>query len=231
MLTAVMSRAPAQVHITKLAAAQRQLRAAVRLFFAGEDELAVHIVASAAYRLLTDLKADRGRDEVGDFYLTSIFYCVRDFRRGKLPSYLANDPNMMTWIREMAEQLPIKADSKFSDIKASVSESTARQFWQKRNAASNFLKHADRDVKAHMALEEIDNLQLLMQAYSAYVDLVHDELEAEGLVLWLYYSVTNAMIEGLPSRYEQIARKIERLDPTKRLHLCSMLIRELNKSP
>ena len=75
-----------KIHVTKLAAAQRQLRAAIRMFFSGEDELAIHTVASAAYRVLSDLKMERGRDEVGDYYLTKIFYAVRDFRRGTLPS-------------------------------------------------------------------------------------------------------------------------------------------------
>jgi hypothetical protein len=222
-----MPEAAAKVHITKLAAAQRQLRAAVRMFFAGEDELAVHTVASAAYRLLADLKTDRGRDEVGDFYLTSIFYCVRDFRRGTLPSNLANNPEMMAWIREMAEMLPITADSKFSDAVASVPVSLAREFWQKRNAVSNFLKHADRDAKAHIALDDVDNLQLLMHAYSAYLDFAH-ELEAEGLVLWLYYCVDKGITEGLPKRDHEIARKMASLDPDKRLQFCSMFIRELN---
>jgi len=74
-----------KVHVTKLAAAQRQLRAAIRMFFAGEDELAVHTVASASYRILADLKEERGRDEVGDYYLTAIFYCVRDYHRVDAP--------------------------------------------------------------------------------------------------------------------------------------------------
>ena len=44
----------AEVHVTKLAEAKRQLRSAIRMFFAGKDELAVHTVASAA------LSADYG---------------------------------------------------------------------------------------------------------------------------------------------------------------------------
>jgi len=50
----------AQLHVTKLSAAQRQLRAAIRMFFAGEDELAIHTVASAAYRIIADLKGSEG---------------------------------------------------------------------------------------------------------------------------------------------------------------------------
>jgi hypothetical protein len=200
------------------------------MFFLGEDELAVHTVAAAAYRLLADLKSDRGRDEVGDYYLTSIFYAVRDFRRNALPSYLANDPDAMAWIRDMADKLPINADSNFSDIKSSVSVSTAKEFWQKRNKVSNFLKHADRDASAHVSMDEVDNLQLLMQAYGAYVDLVHDGLQNEGLILWLYYCVANGITEGLPTRWQEITSKLERLIPEERLRWCSAFIQGLNEA-
>ena len=84
--------AMAEIYITKLLAARRQLYAAIRMFFADEDELAIHTVASAAYRVICDLKSQRGRDEVGDYYLTSVFYVVRDYRRGTLTSYFADDP-------------------------------------------------------------------------------------------------------------------------------------------
>lgn len=142
-----------RVHVTKVAAAQRQLRAAIRLFFAEEDELAVHTVASAAYRLSADLKSERGRDEVADFYLVSVFYVVRDFRRGTLPAHFTDDPEAMKWITEMAEQLPITESSKLEDVRVSVSSETARQYWLKRNKVANFLKHADRDSRAHVSLD------------------------------------------------------------------------------
>ncbi|MGB7543810.1 MAG: hypothetical protein WBM28_17555, partial [Burkholderiales bacterium] len=88
----------ARLHVTKLAAAERQLRAAIRLYFAGEDELALHTVASAVYRLLADLKTERGMDEAANVYLTSIFYVVRDYRRGTLPNEITSDPEFMEWV-------------------------------------------------------------------------------------------------------------------------------------
>ena len=75
-----MGRRSGKIYVTKLAAAQRQLCAAIRMFFAGEDELAVHTVASAAYRVLSDLKAERGRDEAADHYLNMVFFAVRAYR-------------------------------------------------------------------------------------------------------------------------------------------------------
>ncbi|MFO1204795.1 MAG: hypothetical protein U1E63_03490 [Burkholderiales bacterium] len=136
----------------------------------------------------------------------------------------------MAWIRDMAEKLPIQSDSKFGDVVATVSPAMAKQFWQKRSVLANFLKHADRDPKARIELNDVDNLQLLMQAYSAYVDLVHDELEAEGLVLLLYYSVASGSFEDLDPRFQDTAKDLGKLPPTERMRLCSDLIRQLNET-
>jgi len=219
-----------KVHVTKLAAAHRQLCAAIRMFFAGEDELAVHTVASASYRILADLKEDRGRDEVGDHYLTAIFYCVRDYHRGTLPAYIANNPATMNWIRNMAEKLPIKESTEYEEVKAFVSPDAARAYWQKRNKVSNFLKHADRDPKATIALDAVDNLDLLVQCLSSYSDLVNDDLGAEGLVLWLYFCVTVAGTDGLSKELQDMATHLEELGPSERLAFCAALVRKMNAS-
>jgi hypothetical protein len=51
----------AQVSITKQAAAQRQIDAAIRIQFGNEDPLAVHTIVSAAHRVLTDLDNNSAR--------------------------------------------------------------------------------------------------------------------------------------------------------------------------
>ncbi|MGH8569395.1 MAG: hypothetical protein ACREXU_15660 [Gammaproteobacteria bacterium] len=217
----------ARLHVTKLAAAQRQLRAAIRIFFDGEDELAVHTVASAAYKIIADLKAERGRDEVADFHLTTIFYIVRDYRRGTLPPRFTNDPEAMKWIKDMAEKLPITADMKAEEVKVTVSPETARKWWMKRNKAANFLKHADRDPRAHISLDDIDNLELLTQALASYTDLVKDDLGNEGFVLWVYFSVVHETHDDLPKEYREMALRLSQLAPKERLAFCSHVLREL----
>lgn len=220
----------AQLHVTKLVAAQRQLRAAIRMFFAGEDELAIHTVASAAYRIISDLKKKRGRDEVADYYLTTIFYAVRDYRRGTLPKRLIDDPEAMKWIQEMAEQIPITASMEFEDIRGTVSDDVARDWWRKRNKASNFLKHAEQDTNQHISLEDIDNLNLLSRALASYSDLVKDDLGAEGIVLCIYFNVFTKTKEQLPENYKKIAKDLEDYDPYEQLRLCSSFIEKLNQS-
>jgi len=200
------------------------------MFFAGEDELAIHTVASAAYRLVADLKVERGQDEAADCYKAGIFYIVRDYRRGVLPSRITNNPEVMNGIRELAETISmIDAATEFGDIAASVSSDVARKFWQERNKVANFLKHADRDARSLVGLEEVDNLQLLVQTFGAYLDLSSGELGAEGLVLWLYFNVAIGDKETLRPDYQGIAAKIEGLAPAEQLDLCSVLIREMTQ--
>lgn len=219
-----------KIYVNKLAAAQRQLCSAIRIFFAGEDELAVHTVASAAYRLLSDLKGERGRDEAGDSYLNAIFYAVRSYRRGTLPANIANDPEMMRFVRDMADRLPITASSEFRDVVASVSPDVAREFWQKRNAVSNFLKHADRDPKSHISLDDVDSLDLLMQACCSYLDLTRDNLGPEGFVLWVYFNAVKGSSEGMPEKFRKFASEIEKLDAVKQIRFCSGWLQEMKNA-
>lgn len=219
----------AEIHLNKLAAARRQLCSAIRMYFAGEDELAIHTVASAAYRVISDLKEKRGRNEVGDYYLTKIFYAIRDYRRGTLPGYLADDHETMKWIRELAERIPITETSKYEDIKASVSGDDVGQFWKKRNEIYNFLKHADTDANSHISMSDVDNLSLLMQAQSAYFDIDVNGLGNEGLVLWIFFCVESDIIEGLPTRLHEIASHLKPLSHVKRLKWCSEFLDELNR--
>lgn len=220
----------AQLHVTKLVAAQRQLRAAIRMFFDGEDELAIHTVASAAYRIVADLKIKRGRDEVGDYYLTTIFYVVRDYHRGTLPKLFTDNPETMKWIQETADQLPITASTKYEEIRGTVSEETAKEWWRKRNKVSNFLKHADQDANAHISLEEIDNLHLLTLALASYSDLVKDDLGAEGLILWIYFNVVTKTKEQLPEGYRDIANDLDECDPDEQLRLCALFVDRMNET-
>ena len=134
----------ANLHITKLAAAERQLRAAIRLYFDEEDELAVHTVAAAACQLLADLKAERGLDDAADWYLTSFFYVVRDYRRGTLPKHLAEDPAFRDWVAELAEKLPITAETEPDSISVTVSRKAAKEYWDQRHKVANFLKEAEK---------------------------------------------------------------------------------------
>ena len=49
----------ASENITKHSAAQRQIDAAIRILFSGEDVLAAHTVVAAAHRIVLDIAENR----------------------------------------------------------------------------------------------------------------------------------------------------------------------------
>lgn len=219
----------ASVHITKLAAAERQLRAAIRMYFDGEDDLAIHTVASAAHHLLADLKADRGMDEAADSILTSFFYAVRDYRRGTLPEYLLADHAFLAWVRNLADQLPITADSSIRDVSITLPPQAVREFWKHRRKVANFLKHADHDRHTSISLEDHDNLMLLIQCYCAYRDLTPNDLDNEGLVFEIYVGAREDNQSSCVKSQQEIVNKLRDVDESDRKRICSFIIRNMDE--
>lgn len=221
----------ASLHVTKLAAAKRQLQAAIRLFFFEEDELAIHTVASAAYGLLKDLKRDRGHSEAADSYRTTIFYLVRDFRRGTLPAHFTSDPGIMAEVERISDQLsPITADSKLSDVKVTISPDIERQYWNENNRAANFLKHADRDINVTFPLDKIDNHLLLLKCCSAYRDIAPDDLGNEGSIFEAFTAANNPSHQTTGSTsFDSLVESMRRVPPEHRRELCFKGIIELNQ--
>ena len=220
---------PASLHITKLAAAERQVKAAIRMFFAREDSLAVHTVAAAGYQLLADLKAKRGMNEAADVHLTSIFYAVRSFRRGTLPKNMTENPAVMAEIARLAELLPIGPDSRIEDVTASVGIDGEKKYWKARHKTANFLKHADKDSDALLAEQDVDNANLLMQAIGAYLDLLHRQLLPEGLVLWLFVCARDDDGSAVPERFQPTFVLLSKLGPEERHEFCSAMIKKLSE--
>jgi len=217
----------ASVHVTKFAAAERQLRAAIRMFFLEEDELAIHTIASAAYRLLANLKDDRGMDEAADAHLTVIFYAVRSYKRGTLPKHMSGNPELVAQIAEMAAILPIEVDSRITDVKASLGAESAQQYWRNRNKAANFLKHADKDPNATLDATDVDNAHLLMQCLSAYIDLFKNQLVPEGLVFWLYSCVRDEDLSSVPPHLQPVTDRLQKVHPDNLRAFCAEYIRSL----
>ena len=221
--------ATATVHINKLAAAKRQIQAAIRMFFQPEDELAVHTVASAAYGLLKDIKKTRGKSEAADAYLTGMFYVVRDYRRGTLPSHMTGDTDFMDEVKRLADLMsPITADSKLSDVQVSIGRSLEAQYWTETNRAANFLKHADRDVNQALSIETLDNKLLLIKCLCSYQDVAPDDLGNEGLVFQAFVTAANEAHQLGSSSFDSLVVSMRRVPPDQQLKLCYVAIAELN---
>lgn len=220
----------AVVYVTKLAAARRQLSAAIKMFFSCEDALAVHTVAHAAYRVLSDLKGQRGRDEASDAYLRAIFYVVRDYRRGTLPKPLLDDPSALLWIEGMARELPITSSSTIDEIELRLPPGLVREYWARRNAISNFLKHADKDSDKHLHLDSVDNHHLVLSALAAYLDVAR-ELPPEGMVFWVYSCVQAKNKSPISPPLALAAEALEKLEASEQMAFCSEWIRRLQANP
>ncbi len=217
----------AEVHITKLTAARRQLCAAIRMFFSGEDELAVHTVASAAYKIITDLKQQRGYNEVSDYYSTMIFYCVRSYRQGTLPAHMTEDANSMDVIREWSEAMPNDEDFGIEDFNVHVPLEESRKFWKNRTKISNFLKHADYDSASHISMRDVDNFHLLLVALGSYLDLDTTGLGHEGCCLWMYSNVKNKTTAGLSPDQVDIVTTLGSRSQVEQLKFFSEVLNDL----
>jgi hypothetical protein len=165
---------PGTVHINKIAAASRQLDAAIRMFFAKEDELAIHTVASAAFRTLRDLIQERGKNFTAEVLRNGIYNMARQHAEGKLPKEtlkLIENTALMAAIINMLEAERAEGE-KFdvSRIGVRMNKTGEQRAWPSR--AANFLKHADRDAKAHLTMDEVKNENVLIGACVAYLELM-----------------------------------------------------------
>lgn len=187
-----MSQESAEILVTKFGAARRLLRAAIRMYFDREDELAVHTVVSAAYGMLKDLKKRRSLDEAQFAIETEIFGMLalaKKHASHQLPPELQSDAYFMSFLDLLIDRFNITPDTDVSQLTPSVildSAATAG-FWRANNRASNFLKHADQDSEALLSLKDVNNFQLLLRAMASYESIAPDDLGFEGVVLQVYF--------------------------------------------
>ncbi len=168
-------------------------------------------------------------DEAADNYLTSVFYVVREYRRGTLPKRITSDPEFMEWVRGMANQLPIEKETKIESVSVTLPRELIDEFWNKRNKVANFLKHADRDSRASISLDEVDNLLLLMQCYNAYMDITRDNLGNEGFILRMYERASREDQSAPAAHQDELVQKLAGMEETERLRFCSISLADLNK--
>jgi len=130
----------ADLSITKQAAAQRQIDAAIRmLFLHGEDFIAIHTVAAAARTILNDLAEARG---VGETHNTRfVVEFMYRYNYGLDPT----DPAVEAQIKHTADA--IEKDPRTKTL---------------RNRTANFLKHADRDSDKSLDFGELNPCWVIM---------------------------------------------------------------------
>jgi hypothetical protein len=214
------TRQQASVFINKLEAARRQLDAAIRMTFTGEDVLAIHTVAAAAYRILRDLLDKRGRHDLEELYRAGLYVMAHDFVRGKLSASELKRLEIYDVVSAVAERArKLGDDFLIDDVPLSLSDSEKRAHWQTMSGISGFLKHADRTPEGVIALNEVDNESLILHAGAAY-SLVSHTSTPEMAIFHLYWLAADpACQEAINADQAEVVGYLRRLTPSKR-RLC-----------
>ncbi|MFZ1725541.1 MAG: hypothetical protein WBO29_01700 [Albidovulum sp.] len=155
-----------KLFVNKLSAAERQLAAAIRMYFMEEDPLAIHTVASAAYNLFADLLKLRGKDPSTHPMVYGLLRTAKDVVDGNL-----TEEDLLDWgdgalelLRPMIDLIERNPDLDLDEISVSASPRWARDFWSEKRKAYNFLKHADRDDSQLLDEADVNNEDIIFQA-------------------------------------------------------------------
>jgi hypothetical protein len=216
-----------KVYVTKIASAQRQLDTAIRMHFSGEDELAIHTVAAAAYRILRDLKAKRGRGELADLLSLGLFAYADDLVSGRLqnvPEFLARD-GFKPAIEKIVEGMRRGEIKTYSDVQLSPNWLSERKHWTEFNKTTNFLKHSDRDQDQLLSASELNNDDLLVAAAVTYKELMGTWTPEMFVLGQLSYAESHYV----PLERIGIAARLSATDPSSRRHVCLQIVDELKR--
>ena len=226
-----MNVANGTLQISKIAAAQRQLDAAIRMFFDREDELAIHTVTSAAFQVLRDIIKERGEHFTVEAFRAGILSIARQYANGTLPpsklamikrsALLAKIEPLIADIRDQGDEFDSKR------IGVEVSKQLEHKLWLSR--ATTFLKHADRDPDDFLSADDLDNEKILMATCGAYLKLMNQPTP-EIVAYFAFWAAKNHEVNGLAKEVQKFAKKLETTNERRRYELCIRYIRESKKA-
>jgi hypothetical protein len=215
------------IQISKIAAAQRQLDAAIRLFFQREDELAIHSITAAAFQLLRDLTKKRGEHFTSEVFGLGILELAKQFAAGTLPKdkrTMLEGSRLMPVIRELAEQIRLEgANFRKEQLHITISEKREHELWL--SEATVFLKHADRDSAGFLSSDVLDNEKMIMATCAAYVELMKQPTP-ETVAYFAFWSVRYHQVEDLAEEVQRFARQLEAANESERYKMCAEYIRD-----
>lgn len=163
------------VFINKLAAAERQLAAAIRLYFLREDKLATHTVANAAYGIFSDLLSKRGKNEFSFPLEYGLVRLAFDIASGTIvdPTFLSElNAEGNEEIRRLIDAF--RGDPSLSPDQVSielVGDHELKSDWYSLRHPANFLKHADRDAARLLDSSTLETEEILIRAINSSLHL------------------------------------------------------------
>jgi hypothetical protein len=198
----------------------------------GDDELAVHTVAAAGYRILRDLLEKRGKNDLEEVVRTGIFTFAKDLASERLSreeiDAIKRDHEMLfPLLLRVAEDIKFRGDHAARDaITARLSEQQKRTQWKEIGRSANFLKHADIDQYATINLRDIDNETLLTHASVAYTFFGQSMTDEMGVFAMLSMSSSKERQTDVDGPALEIIKKLTIMTPKKRRRVCLKLLRE-----
>jgi hypothetical protein len=220
----------ATIFINKLEAARRQLDAAIRMTFANEDELAIHTVAAAAYRILRDMLHKRGRHDLEELIRFGFYTMAKNFLEGKIEKDSLEKSQLYHLVSRIADTMKVHGNKLTVDnMPIFVNEASKKAHWQAMSKVSGFLKHADRLPEAIISLADVDNTALIMYACATF-GVVSHALTPEMVIFNQYVAATTGITrEQFSGNQRRIVDYLERLSPSRRRRACQKFIRVSKK--
>jgi hypothetical protein len=219
------------VQISKIAAAQRQLDAAIRMFFGREDDVAIHTVAAAAFQVLRDVIKKRGGHFTSEVFRQGLLSIAKQYVEGTLPTdtkVVIDGSNFITMIAPLIADIREQGDGfDAKHIAVKVSKQQEHKLWLSQ--ATTFLKHADRDTDSFLSAGDLDNEKILMGTCAAYLEIMKTPTP-EIAAYFAFWSAKNREVDGLAKEIQPFARQLETVNETMRYELCAKYIRENKKS-
>jgi hypothetical protein len=212
------------IQISKIAAAQRQLDAAIRMFFQREDELAIHTVAAAALQILRDVTKDRGDHFTSDVFREGILNFARQYVQGTLSPDKRAMAEGSSYITALAERICREGDNfDKRSIRVDISKKEEHELWLSETTV--FLKHADRDPKGFLSVGRLDNERMLIGTCVAYVNLMNQqtpEIEAYHV----FWRIKNGASINTEDEAQLLAEQLQSMGEAQRYARCAKFIRD-----
>jgi hypothetical protein len=215
------------IQISKIAAAQRQLDAAIRMFFQREDDLPIHTIAAAAFQILRDLTKNRGGHFSKEVFRSGILSIAQQYVAGTLPpntKAVIEGSDLLPVIEELAEQMRVQGHNFDKEhIQVNVSEEREHKIWL--SEITVFLKHANRDPDGFLSANRLDNEKMLMATCAAYLELMKQPTW-EIVAYFAFWAVKNHQVSDLTEQAQQFARQLEAAHEMQRHEMCAKFIRD-----
>ena len=194
--------------------------------FAAAEPLAIHTIAAAAYGILKDLKTEN----FATLLRAGILAIAKDYASGEievLPEHLRDNAEIAMLVICIADNIRRDGVAVATEsFNVEASPDIERQFWEDRNYAANFLKHADRDSTEALDVRRLDTGTLIMTAIGAYLDLF-PQITPEMEVFHVFNAAETGVRDGIRKRYQDILDMLQELDPNPRRAVCQAWLDKL----